>query len=755
MAVLLYPQKLFAVRSLLAGDFPLWNPYLFCGMPFHACAHPGLLYPPNLLFLVLPLAAAFNVLFMLHVALAGVFTYALMRDLGARTWPSLFAAVAFAFSARLLLHVHVGQLPQVAALAWIPGLFWFAIRLVRSPGARRAIELSTALACSILAGYPQYPIYAAIALLLGTVSGTLLAPARRIRGLLVVVLALAGGALLAAAQVLPSLAYAADSFRSQAPLKFISNGYLPIENLSTFLFPFALGDSIRSWYFGKWGYAEMIFYLGVAPIAFGAYGLVSPASRRRCVPWLILFVVSIVLALGAQTPVFEVVRRIPVLGSLRGISKFGAVGLLGLAVCAGLSLDSLLVRNQATRAASSPHLSLRWVRFAGPASLVGILAVLMSLGLCVLLAIRGDAGSERIARLYHWVASGVTELSPGKPHPQLGGLVLEMKQSLATNATHVVLCAGGLCVLALFARRALGPLVVLLLAIDLFTTFDPFLETMSVSRDILPSAQVAQALSDVPPLSRFAGPRAWLMRGICNTASAIGGWEGNLPRRTQVFFNYLAGRPTNASSLAFEPSSPSPLIDLLVAQRLLSTPDLRIDDSRYRVLAKQDELIVYDRTVVLPRAYIVHDVEIVSDCASVWAAIQHGDLDPYRIATVERVTNAHTRSMSDTGISVFTKPREASVRLQGPDRVVVRAETEETGLLVLLDPYDTGWKATDNGRAANVVPVFGFFRGVYLEEGAHTVVFSYTPEAMTVGVAISVVSTIVALFVWARACWRR
>ncbi len=749
MDVLFYPQKQFAVRSILAGDFPLWNPHLFCGMPFHATLHPALLYPPNLLFLVLPLAPAFNVLFALHLALAGIFTYALLRELRASAWAALFGAIAFAFSSRLLLHVHVGQFPQVEALAWTPGLFFFAVRVARAPSAKRVVALSVAVACALLAGFPQYPVYAVVALSIGAAAHCLLGSPRRVAALALVAAAVAGGVLLAAAQLLPALEYARDSFRSQAPFKFTANGYLPFENLATLVLPAALGDGVHAWYFGKWSHAEMIYYAGVATVAFAAFGVVSGDGRRRCAPWFLLFVGAVVLALGVQTPVFELVRRVPVLQKFRGIGKFAAVGLLGLSVCAGLGLDSFLARANAPRDLSAPCPSRLGARCARARALLVILAALAALGLAILAAVQGEAGSRRVAALCESVAPAEDE-HRWKPPPSVGAFHREVKDALASNAGRLVACAVCLSAAALFACRAIAALATLLLALDLFTAFDPFLRTIPVAGEILPSPKVARAMSDVPPLARFGGPREWMLEGVSQGASAVGGWEGNIPLRTLAFMNLLADRAPKTPSLWYEPSRLSPLVDLLVMQRLLRPKVSPMDSARFRLIGRDDDVAVYDRVVDLPRAYVVHQVEFAPDLPAAWRSIRDGALDPYRIATVEREPDARMPGPAGVESRVGARTAEARVRLEGPDRVVVDVETAIPGMLVLLDPYDAGWKATSDRRSVPIVPVFGFFRGVYLDAGKREVVFSYAPSSMTCGVAVSAASALAALVIWIR-----
>src|SRR5579863_5350243 len=65
----------FAFDQLRHGHLTLWNPYYLCGAPFLGNFESGLLYPPNLIYLILPLGLAINTGIILHVFFAGFFTY--------------------------------------------------------------------------------------------------------------------------------------------------------------------------------------------------------------------------------------------------------------------------------------------------------------------------------------------------------------------------------------------------------------------------------------------------------------------------------------------------------------------------------------------------------------------------------------------------------------------------------------------------------------------------------------------------------
>ena len=107
------------VGDLLShGVMPLWNPFLFGGMPLLAAIQPGVLYPPNWLFAVLPSNWATNiaVLSTYYIALVGAYLYG--RAVMVGRLAAFATAVTFAFSAFMI--AHLDQTNYAAASAWLP-----------------------------------------------------------------------------------------------------------------------------------------------------------------------------------------------------------------------------------------------------------------------------------------------------------------------------------------------------------------------------------------------------------------------------------------------------------------------------------------------------------------------------------------------------------------------------------------------------------------------------------------------------------
>jgi hypothetical protein len=80
---------------------------------------------------------------------------------------------------------------------------------------------------------------------------------------------------------------------------------------------------------------------------------------------------------------------------------------------------------------------------------------------------------------------------------------------------------------------------------------------------------------------------------------------------------------------------------------------------------------------------------------------------------------------------------EAQITNYSFNQVEIQAEADQNCLLVLLDGYYPGWKATVDGQAVEVLPFRQAFRAIELPAGKHVVIFSYVPTAFRYGFCLS------------------
>ncbi|HKG15185.1 MAG TPA: hypothetical protein VKB12_17815, partial [Pyrinomonadaceae bacterium] len=114
------PLRAAAAQITLSGSLPLWNPYIFSGMPLFASAQGGLLFPLNWFYLVFNTVAATNLMVVSSYAVAGLGAYLFARRNGSSITGSLVTSLAWqlgGFTVAQLAHINVAQV--AAVLPWV------------------------------------------------------------------------------------------------------------------------------------------------------------------------------------------------------------------------------------------------------------------------------------------------------------------------------------------------------------------------------------------------------------------------------------------------------------------------------------------------------------------------------------------------------------------------------------------------------------------------------------------------------------
>jgi hypothetical protein len=200
-----YPLRLIWSEAVRHGEWPFWNPFVFGGIPLLGTIHPGVFYPGNWAFLVLPGPLAWHVTTIGAYWVAGVAAWAFGRAIALSRAPAFALALTFMLGGFMVGHLE--QIMMVQAGAYLPAFLWAIERHVRTRDVRYAVALAVLLALQILVGFPMMT---ALSLLVAgpyALFRILTAPGARLplAGALGAALALGVG--LTAAQLLPTLAF--------------------------------------------------------------------------------------------------------------------------------------------------------------------------------------------------------------------------------------------------------------------------------------------------------------------------------------------------------------------------------------------------------------------------------------------------------------------------------------------------------------------------------------------------------------------
>jgi hypothetical protein len=147
---------------------------------------------------------------------------------------------------------------------------------------------------------------------------------------------------------------------------------------------------------------------------------------------------------------------------------------------------------------------------------------------------------------------------------------------------------------------------------------------------------------------------------------------------------------------------------------------------------------------VLPRAFVVHQAEVIPEDDQVIARLRDPAFDP-----AQRIILGSGEPLDEDGVAT------AEIVRYAPEEVFVDVATDAPGYLLLTDTFYPGWGATVDGQPAEILRADVTFRAVRLEPGTHRVEFHYRPTSLRWGVLISVGALLlwVAGLLWA--LWRR
>jgi hypothetical protein len=119
-----YPYREFAAAALRAGEIPLWNPYIFSGVPFLANPQAAVLYPLHWPLSWLPVTKQIYWSAAIHTWILGLGGYVLLRRWGYGWLAGMVTALTLAgsgFYGGLLGHIN-----QMNGAAWLP---WMLVAL--------------------------------------------------------------------------------------------------------------------------------------------------------------------------------------------------------------------------------------------------------------------------------------------------------------------------------------------------------------------------------------------------------------------------------------------------------------------------------------------------------------------------------------------------------------------------------------------------------------------------------------------------
>jgi hypothetical protein len=688
-----YVFSVFEARQLLSGHLPLWNPYTYGGHPFLADIQSAIFYPPSLLTILLSAPWGFPLYALeleaiVHVFLAGLFTYLFARRLLRSNFAALVAAVTFAFGGYLTSYP-IQQLAILEVDVWLPLiLLLLSVAWERSQerGERRGfVWAGLAFGVSLLAGHPQssmYVFYVAV-LYWGLETNRGRGSVWSKAGLFCLFVLTGLG--VAAVQLIPSLEYTLLSSRAVGTYEEMAHGF-PLHDLLQIILPGVLS---------QWS----PLYVGVLPLLLACAG-VFLIRNRRVLFWAALAVAALLLSLGGSTFLYSALYLFaPGFGIFRSQERLAYVFSFAVAMLAGYGAAQVF--------GTWPGV----VRERLSSFNRGLVALVVgALGLV-------------LAFLYGWLRAGLTVDSPFGP----------MLNRAVLLAIFGAFAAG--CFFArqrgLLRSRAMMAVAMAVVVFDLFTiNWQNNFQSTNPLNEYGPSALLAAVQVDEEGGRVY---NEWQLPGNYGMFYEVQDVGGASPLRLRRYEDLVKAVPEERFWKLMN-------VKYAITWRGTLVP---VTDVLYQEPGGQGTTYLHQLQEYLPRAWVVHQAQVIQGDQAL-PLLAAGDFDPLQTVLLEEEPRASLSGEADAGDS------SVAVVEYEPSKIALDVDAAAEGMLVLSEVYYPGWRALVDGREAKIHRVDHALRGVEVEAGRSRVELSFDPITLKIGGVLSAATLLAALALAAR-----
>lgn len=759
-----YYPKLFYKDSLLRFKLPLWNPYLYSGYPFLAHPYNETFYPLNLLFLIMPINVGYGWILALHVFLAGIFMFLLVKYLVSDNWAALVSALAFMFSGYTVNRIWAGHFELYTTSVWIPLIFLFFLRTIEKKSVLFAFFTGSTLAIQFFAGHNQTLFFMLMILTVYTLFicfESLLDGFNRcqlswqiyvksgmfrnfIAPLFLYIMVLFLFVIFAAIQLFPTLEMTRLSTRASGiPFFMSAYGSFPPDHLIRFLIPNFYGNFLKTFYAGDpilgeihW---EFTYYIGIIPLGLAIYSIyvgLNEKTRRA------LFLVTLfALIISGLTRLIFLnlwkVRNDPVSGNhfVLPIVKFfegvytgeisvGKILPLFAVFFIGIVLVFQCVKRKCIDTVKSTSKNDKMILFFALLSLVG-----------TVLAFGHYSGG-----LYYFLYKFL---------PAYNKFKWPSRHLIITNFSLCVLAGYGLMRLKLKKQNFIKLVLIIVVLADLFWYGNRYLY-LDNQKDFLPSPKIINYLAKDKEIHRILIQPVFkpncVFECLClefqMNASIplhlynITGYDPMIIQRYHEFTNILQGLPLNDfgnTQIKIKDLSNQNLLKFLNVKYMFLGSDLGVYNLNMKNVEVAEnfhasKLLLYKD--YLPRFMFVKMAKVANNDGELKSMLISKEFVPDKYVFLEAFQspifiNEPVNSDAKVKIDVVD---------YSSDQIDLEVTVAGPGYLTTSEVYYPGWKAFIDGKEAKIYRANYAFRSIFIPfSGIHRIQFRFDPESLKTG----------------------
>ncbi len=670
-----YVWKELAIDIYRQGQLPIWNLYEMSGKPLLANFQTGAFYPLNAILLLNPFSLSWSVFILMQLILGGMFMFLYLKSLNLSPPAIVLGTTSWIFSGFAIAWLEWGNIGHTAL--WLPLILVAVNKFLISRSKKEEIiwffVLLFSLCSSFFAGHLQTFFYLAIfvgiyTLALWIVNG------RKISKFFPILTVLVLFITITSIQWVPTLQYIDLSGRAEDLPSSNPGWFIPLQNLAQFIAPDYLGNPATLNYYGIFNYGEFVGYIGIGGLLFSTYAILFRHDKKTIFYGVVLLA-SFIMVLQNPISLMPFVLKMPFLSTAQP-TRLLVIICFSLSVLASLGFDAFLKKKSKTLL---------------PIGIVGI--VLLLLWGCVYF----------LPTIY----PSANDIAVSKSNLRLPTVLYIAISLFAVLYTR-------------FKKRFANLMVALIILISIFDLlrfgwkYTPFVN----SEFLFPETKITKFLDNDNSLYRLAATDDRLLIPNFSTAYSIQSIEGYDPLYVNNYAKFIAANERDNHSVVgpfgfnrtIRPRNfNSDVYDFLNVKYLLSLDE--IDNPKYELILEEGMTKLYENKNVFPRAYFVQKVHEVQNAQEAADLIHSIDIKNEAVIYGDE-------SVKDYSLG------SAKVVTYLPNKVEIQTENQKEGFLVVSDVYYPSFRATIDGKDAEIIPVNIAFRGIKVPAGEHRVVFS-------------------------------
>lgn len=677
------PWRKEATERLKRGELPLLSINNAGSVPLLGNIQSGTLYPFNIIFFLLPFEAAWSVLIVSQVVLAGLFFIIYAAHVKFHPAAALLGAVSWSLGGFSIAWLTWGTIVHTAL--WLPLLLFCVDKWREERSYSSLLLFCISLCCSFLAGHAQVFLY--VFTLTAVYSfWRSLKPLNETseRSGMGYWLGLTGSitvfVVITSIQWLPLLHALQQSTRVGEEMLTQKEGwFIPFQHLFQLIAPDFFGNPATLNYWGSWNYGEMVSYIGLIPLL-----CIFPALvwvLRKNVFWFFIAIVVFLFMTPTVVAYLPYQFNLPLFSTLQP-TRLTVLFQFALIMLSVSGLDYLLQQR---------------------------ISIPKTVGL-ILLAVLP------IVCLWFCYLGSKEQLFTIIPIEHLD--VTRRNIVLPTLLSGVFICL----LVLLQIRRILvfsTFMVIFLTSFELIRfgwKFTPFTDVSY----FFPETETIQILKQQDLNKRIMAVDTKIFPPNTNAFYSLPFVSHYDPLSSERYERFIAAmergnpdisKPYGFNRIVAPQRLDSPLFPHLSVGYILSLTDVDAGTLLYQ----EGETRLYKLDESLPMVYLVSDVIVSESNQESINTLYRRDFVPGVQAVIESASIKFEKATTGT-ISVVDHQ---------PERIHVEVTAGGNMLLVIHRVFDPWWRATINGHQSTIHVTNGAFMGVVVPSGTHAIELTY------------------------------